>query len=130
MNDSIMSLRPDVVVTVLEDSAVLLDLQSKFFYSVNSTGWSIVQMLENGASKDQIMDQCMMWGAPNDDSEKIDLFLQVFLNDDLVTMGEGGAENGGIESKGAWTSPTVEKHKEPLQKVMVSAFDPSLPLAE
>jgi len=127
---SILSLRPDVVVTVLEDSAVLLDLQTKFFYSVNSTGWLIVQLLENGTSKNGIIDRCSAWGAPNMEIDRIESFLQVFLTDGMVTVAEGSPADADIQFKGPWTAPVVEKHKEPLQRIMVSAFDPSLPLAE
>jgi len=127
---SILSLRPDVVVTVLEDGAVLLDLQTKFFYSVNSTGWVIVQWLENGASKNQIIDRCSAWGAPGHEIDKIESFLQVFLTDNLVTVAEGNPADANVQLRGSWASPMVEKHKEPLQRIMVSAFDPSLPLAE
>jgi hypothetical protein len=30
----------------------------------------------------------------------------------------------------AWIPPALTKHREPLQRIMVSAFDPGLPLAE
>ena len=89
MIDSSITLSPDVVVTVLEDSAVLLELQTKFFYSVNSAGWAIVQMLENGAFVEQIKEQCAAWGAPADDMEKIEAFLQVFMDDNLVMFEDG-----------------------------------------
>ena len=39
-----LTLRPDVVATVLEDGAVLLDLETKYFYSVNPSGWAILQL--------------------------------------------------------------------------------------
>ena len=130
MIDSTITLRPDVVVTVLEDSAVLLELQTKFFYSVNSAGWAIVQMLENGAFVKQIKEQCAAWGAPADDMKKIESFLQVFMDDNLVMSEDGVEHKPEISFEGPWSPPSVEKHKEPLQRVMVSAFDPSLPLAE
>jgi hypothetical protein len=30
----------------------------------------------------------------------------------------------------AWVVPELSKHQEPLQQIMVSAFDPGMPLAE
>ncbi len=30
----------------------------------------------------------------------------------------------------AWVAPELSKHDEPLQRIMVSAFDPGMPLAE
>jgi len=130
MNNSILTLRPDVVVTVMEDGAVLLDLHTKFFYSVNSTGWAIVQLLEKGSSQKQAVDLCIAWGAQDDDANRIEAFFQVFLGDNLVTSEEGRPKDANIDFNGTWSPPAVEKHKEPLQRVMVSAFDPSLPLAE
>jgi len=130
MSDPILTLSPDVVVTVLEDSAVLLELQTKFFYSVNNTGWAIVQMLENGAAVTQIKEQCRNWGATDKDVEIIEGFLKVFTADNLVSSKEANPVGSQVPFKGPWSPPSVEKHKEPLQRVMVSAFDPSLPLAE
>lgn len=130
MSDPILTLRPDVVVTVLEDSAVLLELQTKFFYSVNVTGWAIVQMLENGASIKQIKGQCRDWGATDNDIENIEGFLKVFTDENLVSSEDAKPEESQVSFDGSWVIPSVVKHKEPLQRVMVSAFDPSLPLAE
>jgi hypothetical protein len=31
---------------------------------------------------------------------------------------------------GGWRPPTIDKHREPLQRIVISAFDPTLPLAE
>jgi hypothetical protein len=39
------------------------------------------------------------------------------------------AAAGGV-TVAAWVSPSLSKHREPLQRIMVSAFDPGLPLAE
>lgn len=130
MSDPILTLRPDVVVTVLEDGAVLLELQTKFFYSVNNTGWAIVQMLENGATVAQVKEQCRNCGAIDKDVEIIEDFLGIFTDENLVSSEDAKPVESQIAFKGPWAPPSVEKHKEPLQRVMVSAFDPSLPLAE
>ena len=125
-----LSLRPDVVVTVLEDEAVLLDLESKYFYSVNTCGWSVVQMFESGTTLGRIHVQCEAWGAPEHDREAITKFLDVLVNDRLVTPASDSPAGEAVALKGGWSPPLIEKHKEPLQRIMVSAFDPSLPLAE
>lgn len=130
MADSVLTLKPDVVVTVLEDSAVLLELQTKYFYSVNSTGWVIVQMLENGATRKKIKEQCLEWGAPDEDLDRIESFLDMFIFDNLLSADEGISSEVKVAFGGDWVEPVLEKHNEPLQRVMVSAFDPSLPLAE
>lgn len=130
MDESVWMLRPEVVVTVLEDSAVLLELQTKYFYSVNRTGWAIVQMFECGATKQQITDQCAAWGAGAGQMEAIESFINVFVADQLVTPTSDRPAAMIASFEGIWAAPEVEKHKEPLERIMVSAFDPSLPLAE
>lgn len=127
--DQAIRLRPDVVVTVLDNSAVLLDLDSKFFYSVNASGWAVLQMLENGAREIDVIERCRALGAAVDDEGAITSFIAFFRDHGLTeTTDETFAED--IDWGEAWTAPRVERHKEPLQRVMVSAFDPSLPLAE
>jgi len=124
-----LSLRPDVVVAVLENEAVLLDLETKYFYSVNATGWAIVQLFENGATAEQVRTQCREWGAPPTDADAIAAMIDVLARDRLVVAGQP-ASQGNVALKGAWSTPVIEKHKEPLQRVMISAFDPTMPLAE
>jgi hypothetical protein len=41
--------------------------------------------------------------------------------------GDGAAD---LDLPGPWAPPTLQKQAEPLQRVIVSAFDPSVPLAE
>jgi hypothetical protein len=125
-----MALKPDVVVTVMEDGAVLLDIGTKYFYSVNATGWAIVQMLENGASAEQIQAQCDRWDGGAADDGPIAGFIETLVRENLVIKESGSRSANPPEFTGKWSLPTIEKHKEPLQRIMVSAFDPSIPLAE
>jgi len=125
-----LALNAEVVVTVLENEAVLLDLQTKFFYSINASGWAIVQMLEHGARRADIHAQCRDWGAPPEAAGVVDQFLDRLAEDGLLVQ---GATPTGVASASLpcpWSVPVVEKHREPLQRIMVSAFDPSIPLAE
>jgi len=124
-------LRPEVVATVLEEGAVLLDLESKFFFSVNPSGWSIVQLFERGASPAEVQTCCRDWGGAEEDAGAIARFVESLIAERLVIPGPRGTAPGeGPTPPGAWAAPSLEKHKEPLQRVMVSAFDPSIPLAE
>jgi hypothetical protein len=127
----VLCLRPDVVATVLEDGAVLLDLESKYFYSVNSTGWAIVQLFERGVSAAEAHERCGAWGARAEDREALGSFIDALIGERLVVQATGASPaGGGAPSPPGWVVPRLEKHKEPLQRVMVSAFDPSIPLAE
>jgi hypothetical protein len=127
----VLALRPDVVATILDDGAVLLDLETKYFYALNPSAWSLVQLFESGASVADVERRAQTWGAPSDGS--IRAFVEELLGHGLLET--TGAESPGVEAVAqeappAWTPPTVERQAEPLQHVIVSAFDPSIPLAE
>jgi hypothetical protein len=125
-----LTLRPDVVVTALEREAVLLDLKTKYFYSVNASGWAITQLFESGASRAHALEKAASWGARDGDLDAASNFLSRLLDEGLIEPGGTALPSSDEEFTSAWSAPTIEKHKEPLQKIMVSAFDPTLPLAE
>jgi len=123
-------LRPDVVATVLNDGAVMLDLESKFFFSANSSAWAIAEMFESGATRSEVQTACARWGAVNEDNLLVDEIIKQMIAEGLVKSAEGPAAPVQSALTKAWISPTLKKHHEPLQRIMVSAFDPGLPLAE
>lgn len=123
-------LRPDVVATVIEDGAVLLDLESKYFYSVNHSGWAIMQLFEAGTTREIVEAECRKWGAGANDARSISDFLNLVIGDNLVTPTDFPAADSAIALSYAWSPPTVEKAREPLQRIIKSPFDPTLPLAE
>jgi hypothetical protein len=128
-SDKTLILRPDVVVTTLEGGAVLLDLKTKYFYSVNESGWAITQLFETGATRADVHARSTAWGA-NGTLDSVTAFVERMVDEGLVTAGDHPAPPAESSFTGDWTPPAVEKHKEPLQRVMISAFDPTLPLAE
>lgn len=123
------SLRPDVVATVLDHGALLLDLESKYFYLLNPSGWSLTQLFEDGSTFDHAVERCRAWGAADEDLEGVRSSLQTLLREGLL---EETAHPANIEgdAPSEWRPTTIEKQAEPLQRVIVSAFDPSIPLAE
>ena len=123
-------LRPDVLSTVMESGAVLLDLTTNYFYSVNDSGWAILQMYESGTTSERVQAQCQAWGAGQQDREEIDRFIALLAEDNLLAATEWPPAEGPIAFKGPWAPPTIDKGPEPLQRIMKSAFDPTLPLAE
>jgi hypothetical protein len=123
-------LRPDVVSTVLNDGAVILDLRSKFFFSANLTGWAIAQMFETGATRAEIHTTSRQWGANGADTQAIDGVIDQMISEGLVEPANAPASAVAGVAVAAWIPPALTKHREPLQRIMVSAFDPGLPLAE
>ena len=123
-------LRPDVVATIVNDGAVILDLRTKFFFSANSTGWAIAQMFETGATRAEVHAASSKWGAVNGDAVTIDAVIDQLIAEKLVEATTGTGAGMSAVTVAAWTLPTLNKHKEPLQRIMTSAFDPGLPLSE
>jgi coenzyme PQQ synthesis protein D (PqqD) len=125
-------LRPDVVATVLEDGAVLLDLETKYFYRLNRSGWAIAQLFETGATVADALEHSHACGASAKDDAAITSFIDALSRDRLIETAEDGpgAAICASETAGTWSPPTIERQAEPLQRVIISAFDPSVPLVE
>jgi hypothetical protein len=123
-------LRPDVVATVLNDGAVMLDLESKFFFSANSSAWAIAEMFESGTTLSAVHEACVRWGAVNGDKLLIDGVIKQMVAEGLIKPADSSAVPARTSPAKIWVTPTLKKHREPLQRIMVSAFDPGLPLAE
>jgi hypothetical protein len=122
-----MALRGDVVATVLHDGALLLDLQTKYFYMLNSSAWILVQPFEEGTTLEQVRKAAHGSGAAGE--EAVDMVVEVLVRDGLVEPCEHAAAGAATLAKD-WSEPTIERQAQPLQRVMVSAFDPTVPLAE
>jgi hypothetical protein len=126
----LLSLRPNVVATVLDDGAVLLDLETKYFFALNATGWALVQLFEGGASIGDAHAFATAAGAPSDTG--VDEFMSRLCDYGLFepAICQSPLPVPPPSIGAAWRVPTVERQAEPLQSVIVSAFDPSIPLAE
>ncbi len=129
-SDLAYDLRPDLVVTTLEHEAVVLDLETKFFFSINPSGWAIGELFETGATPAQALEACRQAEAPATIEAQVQGFIATLIDEGLLTPADHAAAEPRIQFAGPWEAPTVTKHREPLQQVVVSAFDPTLPLAE
>jgi hypothetical protein len=129
VDGAIHALRPDVVATVLDHGALLLDLESKYFYLLNPTGWAVTQLFEDGASLDHVLDRCRAWGAPETDLEGVRTLIAEMVREGLLAPSSNDSPSQG-QAPDAWQPVRIERQAEPLQRVIVSAFDPSIPLAE
>jgi len=123
-------LRPDIVSTVLNDGAVILDLRTKFFFTANPSAWAIAQMFEQGATRAEVLAASKHWGADVNDAPAINALMDQMIAEGLVEPVEVPTSAPATVTVAAWIPPTLSKHREPLQRIMVSAFDPGMPLAE
>lgn len=118
----------DVVATVLGHGAVLLDLRSKYFYRVNASGWAILQLAEDGTALQDVKDQCRQWGSQDD--TPIDEFISQLTTHAILERRDVAGRGAAVKFEGPWEKPHIERQPQPLQRVIISAFDPSIPLAE
>jgi hypothetical protein len=121
-----LALRGDVVATVLEDGALLLDLDTKYFFLLNHSAWAVVQLFEAGTTAGHAHDVCVAAGA---DGGEVDGLVSLLLSEGVIEPAAADARPA-LELSAPWAPPSVEKQDEPLQRVIVNAFDPTIPLAE
>ena len=122
-------LRPDVVATVLDHGALLLDLESKYFYLLNTPGWSVVQLFEEGSTISHAVARAGAWGASEADRAGVADMIERMIAERLLEAAADPANTDG-DAPPEWQPVSLERQAEPLQRVIVSAFDPSIPLAE
>src|ERR1700722_4149595 len=96
-------LRSDVVATVLNNGAVLLDLQSKFFFSANSSAWAIAEIFEFGATQGFVLGASQRWGAGAEHQPAINELIQQMVKEGLIQpVNEMASPNQGSGVK-VWT---------------------------
>src|SRR5690242_9466110 len=103
-----LKLRPDVVLTALEQGAVLLDLTTKYFYSVNSSGWALTQLFEGGISREKALEHSRAWGS-NGSSDDVAIFIDKLVSESLIAPADDDVFETEVSFAGQWVSPTLEK---------------------
>lgn len=118
-----------MVATILDHGALLLDLESKYFYLLNTPGWSVVQLFEEGSTIAHAVARAGVWGAPEADLAGVGEMIERMAAEHLLEPAADPANTDGAAPP-EWQAVSLERQAEPLQRVIVSAFDPSIPLAE
>lgn len=121
-----------VVCTVIEDGAVLLHLDTKFYYSLNRTGLAVWSLLESG-HPDPAAEVAGLFAAPPESREAIRSFLGELEHEQLICP-DGGSEAAegcpDLPEGGTWATPQLIRHEVPLNQILSNPFDPCVPLAE
>ena len=123
-----ITLNPDVVCSTLPEGGVLLDLDTKQYFALNQTGLAVWQFLEDGGSLAQLR-------STLDASASVDADAFVHaLVDHGLALG-ANAEPASLAAvafayAGPWTAPVVTPHGRPLAQVILSPFDPTVPIPE
>jgi len=135
---------PEVVYTDLEDGAVLLHEETKFFYSLDQVGAAVWRLLDTSGTVESLIRRLQ---TEYDVTAEIALgsvadFIRELEREQLVTLrgeptdGSAGYSGGPMPDalpaakKKPFVKPELLKHDEPLHAVVMNPFDPQLPLAE
>jgi hypothetical protein len=130
----------EVVTTELEEGAVLLNIETGFYYSLNEPGAEIWRGVDAAADPDALAERLRERFALGDVSARtaVTEFLAELEREGLVAPGEGDEEPVPSPSavrdpageRQSFAKPELVKHDEPLHEVSMSPFDSQLPLAE
>ena len=132
----------EVVYTNLEEGAVLLHLETRFYYSLNEVGQAVWRLLDSAESLEDLLEKLAeeyeVDRQPVKDS--VSKFLQELEREQLTIPhreAEGERPHQGSaratvpsQQKRPFVEPELIKHDEPLHEVVMNPFDPQLPLAE
>jgi hypothetical protein len=134
---------PEVVYTDLEDGAVLLHGETKFFYSLNEVGAAIWRWLDSIDTDGALVEQLLAEYDVREDAAKSSIAELVgeLERYQLVVCDPGSPDSSGGSATGphrrggggvrkTFSRPQLLKHAEPLHAVVMNPFDPQLPLAE
>jgi hypothetical protein len=130
---------PAVECTELADGAVLLNMDTRLYYSLNGAGLELWNASEGATGQEEVakrltealeIDEQAALGA-------VSRFLPELQREGLVVesaepAGAPGAAEAGAPDEGRrpFEEPQLIKHDEPLHDVANTPFDPQLPLAE
>lgn len=138
-----LSKHPEVVCTELEDGAVLLNLETRFYYSLDRVGLDIWNLIDSVDTGEELADRLMQgYEAAGEDAQKlVTAFLERLQSESLIVAPEGEVHESSSShpplpagqpegDRMPLTAPILSKHDEPLHEVPLHPFDPQLPLAE
>jgi hypothetical protein len=131
---------PEVVYSEMEDGAVLLNLESRFYYSLDAAGLEVWKAVDEAAGPaDLVRALLTRFDATEDVADaRVRQFVAALQAERLVLPAEA-SEAGSQRAKPATvadgrrpplTGPSLVKHAEPLHEMSPHPFDPQLPLAE
>jgi len=128
---------PDVECTELEDGAVLLNMETRLYYSLNPVGLELWDAIDTAEGPEQVA-KGLAGAFGIDEKQALDAvakFVPQLERERLVVESTepkpaAAPEAGSRDRPRAFEEPQLIKHDEPLHEAASSPFDPQLPLAE
>ena len=121
---------PAVVADVIDDETIIMNLESGDYFSLNSSGGAVWQLLVSGLRRDQILTALSerYGGVPT--AAEVDAFVARAIEFGLVVPGDPAAElpdadAAGVRKAPAWNPPDIAVYRD-MKELL--ALDPPLPL--
>lgn len=129
---------PEVVYTELDEGAVLLNMETRLYYSLDEAGVVIWKALDEPAEQEALAQALAARFAVDAEHARhaASRFLDELQRERLAVPGpEGSTSEPAIQPASEmrrlpFAEPQLIRHDEPLHEVSLSPFDPQLPLAE
>lgn len=127
----------EVVFTELEDGAVLLNMETRTYYSLNESGAAVWSLIPAHSGPETLTEA--LQAEFDVDGERAaaavgEFVAQLRSERLLVEHAEAlplaAERTAATAQRRKWGEPQLIKHDEPLHEVPLTPFDPQLPLAE
>ena len=130
-----IEISPDVVFSDLLDGGVLFDLNSKQYFALNTSGSIVWKVLESGGRLDSLEGRLRTIYPTQDTRDPFGLqaFAEALRRAALATTADIGTNGEVMQAESLpteWTLPSIERHGNPLAEVILSPFDPTVPIPE
>jgi hypothetical protein len=129
---------PAVECTELADGAVLLNMDTRLYYSLNLAGLELWNATEGASGSEQVAERLTEALEVDQPAalEAVSRFLPELEREGLVVEASQSADASAPPAaspnrpRAPFEQPQLIKHDEPLHDVANTPFDPQLPLAE
>lgn len=129
---------PDVVSSDLLEGGILFNLSTKQYYALNGTGLIVWKIVESGCDPDAVEAALLGRYQPGTSADPLGVrgFIEALSTEGLIvpaTVRQAGAEvlmPFPDQMPESWAFPELRPHGDPLSKVILSPFDPTVPIPE
>lgn len=127
-----LAANPDVLFSDLGEGGILFDLNSKRYFSLNASASAAWSYLEAGGSLAEL-ERSLRNAQPvpdTGDAYGLGEFAAFLVREKLAEPGSATVAVPVPSLADAWERPRIEPHGNPLSDVILSPFDPTVPIPE
>lgn len=119
---------PDVLFSDMGEGGILFDLNSKQYYSLNPSAVFVWNYLEAGGEL-SALEAALAGASAAGSASGLQPFAELLVREQLASHGDAPGV-GASPVPDSWQEPRIEPHGNPLAEVILSPFDPTVPMPE